>query len=206
MVGIDNLNTYYDPALKQARLAELARFDAFRFRKLDLKDRDGVAALFAEFRFTQVIHLAAQPGVRHSLTAPHDYIDANIVGFLNVLEGCRHAKSRHLLYASSSSVYGANTAMPFRRVAKRRPSASLYGASKKANELMAHAYAHLFELPTTGLRYSSPFTDPGAGRTWRCRLFADAHPRGPADQAVQSRRHEAGLHLCRRCRHLPSSS
>ena len=113
VIGIDNLNAYYDPALKQARLAELARHDAFRFHKLDLKDRDGVAALFAECRFTQVVHLAAQPGVRHSLTAPHDYIDSNVTGFLNVLEGCRHAGTRHLLYASSSSVYGANTAMPF---------------------------------------------------------------------------------------------
>ena len=102
VIGIDNLNAYYDPALKQARLAELARHDAFRFHKLDLDDRDGVAALFAEYRFTHVIHLAAQAGVRHSLNAPHDYVDSNITGFLNVLEGCRHAQSRHLLYASSS--------------------------------------------------------------------------------------------------------
>jgi UDP-glucuronate 4-epimerase len=153
VIGIDNLNAYYDPALKQARLAELARYDAFRFHKLDLKDRDGVASLFAEFRFAHVVHLAAQAGVRHSLTAPHDYIDSNITGFLNVLEGCRHAASRHLLYASSSSVYGANTAMPFRVSQNVDHPLSLYGASKKANELMAHAYAHLFGLPATGLRF-----------------------------------------------------
>src|SRR6516165_1065013 len=153
VIGIDNLNAYYDPALKQARLAELARRDAFRFHKLDLEDRDGVAALFAEYRFTHVVHLAAQAGVRHSLTAPHDYVDSNITGFLNVLEGCRHAQSRHLLYASSSSVYGANTAMPFRVSQNVDHPLSLYGASKKANELMAHAYAHLFALPATGLRF-----------------------------------------------------
>ncbi len=153
VIGIDNLNAYYDPALKQARLAELARFGAFRFRKLDLKDRDAVGALFEEYRFTRVVHLAAQPGVRHSLTAPHDYIDANIIGFLNVLEGCRHANSRHLLYASSSSVYGANTAMPFSLSQNVDHPLSLYGASKKANELMAHAYAHLYGLPMTGLRF-----------------------------------------------------
>jgi UDP-glucuronate 4-epimerase len=153
VVGIDNLNAYYDPALKEARLAQLAGNRDFHFRKLDLADRDGMAALFAEHRFGEVIHLAAQAGVRHSLTAPHDYVDANITGFLNVLEGCRHAKTRHLLYASSSSVYGANTALPFRVGQNVDHPLSLYGASKKANELMAHAYAHLFGLPVTGLRF-----------------------------------------------------
>ncbi len=173
VIGVDNLNAYYDPALKQARLAELARCDAFRFHKLDLKDRDGVAALFAQHRFAHVVHLAAQAGVRHSLTAPHDYIDSNIIGFLNVLEGCRHAHSRHLLYASSSSVYGANTAMPFRVSQNVDHPLSLYGASKKANELMAHAYAHLFALPATGLRFFTVY-GPWGRPDMAMWLFADA--------------------------------
>jgi len=153
VVGLDNLNAYYDPALKQARLDELARHPAFRFVKLDLADRAGVAELFAREEFPQVVHLAAQAGVRHSLVDPHAYADANLIGFLNVLEGCRQAKSRHLLYASSSSVYGANTQMPFSTAQNVDHPLSLYGATKKANELMAHAYAHLFGLPVTGLRF-----------------------------------------------------
>jgi UDP-glucuronate 4-epimerase len=153
VVGIDNLNAYYDPRLKEARLAELAGDGKFRFYKLDLGDRDGMAALFAEHGFGQVIHLAAQAGVRHSLSAPHDYVDSNISGFLNVLEGCRHTRARHLLYASSSSVYGANTSLPFSVSQNVDHPVSLYGATKKANELMAHAYAHLFGLPVTGLRF-----------------------------------------------------
>ena len=177
VIGIDNLNAYYDPALKQARLAELVRFDAFRFRKLDLADRDGVAALFTECPYSHVVHLAAQAGVRHSLTAPHDYIDSNITGFLNVLEGCRHARSRHLLYASSSSVYGANTAMPFSVSQNVDHPLSLYGASKKANELMAHAYAHLFALPTTGLRFFTVY-GPWGRPDMAMWLFADAILKG----------------------------
>jgi UDP-glucuronate 4-epimerase len=173
VIGIDNLNAYYDPALKQARLAELARFDTFRFRKLDLKDREGMAALFAEGKFADVVHLAAQAGVRHSLTAPHDYVDSNITGFLNVLEGCRHVGSRHLLYASSSSVYGANTAMPFSVSQNVDHPLSLYGASKKANELMAHAYAHLFALPTTGLRFFTVY-GPWGRPDMAMWLFAEA--------------------------------
>jgi UDP-glucuronate 4-epimerase len=153
VVGIDNLNAYYDPQLKEARLAALARHARFRFQRLDLKDRDGVAALFSDCGFAQVVHLAAQAGVRHSLSAPHDYIDSNICGFLNVLEGCRHTRTRHLVYASSSSVYGANTALPFSLRQNVDHPVSLYGATKKANELMAHAYAHLFGLPVTGLRF-----------------------------------------------------
>jgi UDP-glucuronate 4-epimerase len=153
VVGIDNLNAYYDPKLKEARLAELTHHDKFQFHKLDLADRDGMAALFANHGFAEVVHLGAQAGVRHSLSAPHDYIDSNIYGFLNVLEGCRHARTRHLLYASSSSVYGANTKMPFSVGQNVDHPLSLYGASKKANELMAHAYAHLFGLPVTGLRF-----------------------------------------------------
>jgi UDP-glucuronate 4-epimerase len=153
VVGIDNLNAYYDPRLKEARLGELARYDRFRFHKLDITDRASMAALFADHGFERVVHLAAQAGVRHSLTAPHDYIDSNISGFLNVLEGCRHTRARHLLYASSSSVYGANTALPFATSQNVDHPVSLYGATKKANELMAHAYSHLFDLPVTGLRF-----------------------------------------------------
>ena len=153
VVGIDNLNAYYDPRLKEARLAELARHNKFRFYKLDLCDRGGIADLFAGHGFEHVVHLAAQAGVRHSLAAPHDYIDSNIVGFLNVLEGCRHTRARHLLYASSSSIYGANTALPFGVGQNVDHPVSLYGATKKANELMAHAYAHLFGVPMTGLRF-----------------------------------------------------
>jgi UDP-glucuronate 4-epimerase len=173
VIGIDNLNAYYDPALKRARLAELARYDSFSFRKLDLKDRDGVAALFSECRFANVVHLAAQAGVRHSLTAPHDYVDSNITGFLNVLEGCRHVESRHLIYASSSSVYGANTALPFSVSQNVDHPLSLYGASKKANELMAHAYAHLFGLPATGLRFFTVY-GPWGRPDMAMWLFADA--------------------------------
>jgi UDP-glucuronate 4-epimerase len=153
VVGLDNLNAYYDPALKQARRAALEKSAGFRFAALDLADRDGMAGLFAEHRFPFVVHLAAQAGVRHSLVDPYAYVDSNLVGFINVLEGCRHHGCRHLLYASSSSVYGANTQMPFSVHDNVDHPLSLYGASKKANELMAHAYAHLFGLPATGLRF-----------------------------------------------------
>src|SRR5947209_7459546 len=152
VVGIDNLSPYYDPALKQARLAELAPFPAFRFERLDLADRDASAALFAG-AYPHVVHLAAQPGVRHSLIDPHAYMDANLMGFLNVLEGCRRHGCRHLVYASSSSVYGANTKVPFSTADNVDHPVSLYGATKKANELMAHAYAHIYGLPVTGLRF-----------------------------------------------------
>jgi UDP-glucuronate 4-epimerase len=153
VVGLDNLNAYYDPALKRARLDELQPYQAFSFEKLDLADRAGIAALFASHRFPVVIHLAAQAGVRHSLTDPHAYVDTNLVGFLNVLEGCRHNGCRHLIYASSSSVYGANTRLPFRTSDNVDHPVSLYAATKKANEAMAHAYAHLFGVPATGLRF-----------------------------------------------------
>jgi UDP-glucuronate 4-epimerase len=153
VVGLDNLNSYYDPALKQARLSELAKLPGFSFVRLDLADRDGMAGLFARHRFEHVVHLAAQAGVRYSLIDPHAYVDANLVGFINVLEGCRHNGCRHLLYASSSSVYGGNTKLPFSVHDNVDHPLSLYGATKKANELMAHSYAHLFRLPTTGLRF-----------------------------------------------------
>jgi UDP-glucuronate 4-epimerase len=153
VVGLDNLNSYYDPKLKEARLTELAKIPSFEFVKLDLADRIGMSVLFAERRFPNVVHLAAQAGVRHSLSDPHAYVDSNLVGFTNILEGCRHNGCQHLLYASSSSVYGSNTKMPFSVHDNVDHPLSLYGASKKANELMAHAYAHLFRLPTTGLRF-----------------------------------------------------
>ncbi len=153
VVGIDNINDYYDPTLKEARLARLTGRDGFSFRKLDVADRTGIAQLFAERRFEKVIHLAAQAGVRYSLENPHAYIDSNIVGFTNILEGCRHSGVQHLTYASSSSVYGANTAMPFSVHQNVDHPLSLYAATKKANELMAHTYSHLYKLPTTGLRF-----------------------------------------------------
>ncbi len=153
VVGLDNLNAYYDPALKRARLAELQPYPTFSFEKLDLADREGMATLFAACRFPVVLHFAAQAGVRHSLTDPHAYADANLVGFLNVLEGCRHSGCRHLIYASSSSVYGANTRLPFRTSDNVDHPVSLYAATKKANEAMAHAYAHLYGIPATGLRF-----------------------------------------------------
>ncbi len=153
VVGLDNLNAYYDPRLKEARLAQLEAFPNFRFEKIDLADRQAMAALFTAHRFPYVVNLAAQAGVRHSLIDPHAYADANLTGFLNVLEGCRHSGCRHLLYASSSSVYGANTRVPFRTSDNVDHPLSFYGATKKANELMAHAYAHLFALPATGLRF-----------------------------------------------------
>ena len=153
VVGVDNLNAYYDPALKQARITELSKFDGFRFIKQDLADRAAVAALFSEHRFPLVIHLAAQAGVRYSLVNPYAYVDANLQGFINILEGCRQNECRHLLFASSSSVYGANTKLPFSVHHNVDHPISLYAATKKANELMAHSYSHLYGLPATGLRF-----------------------------------------------------
>lgn len=153
VVGLDNINAYYDPALKEARRRELEKSDRIRFTKLDLADRNGMAALFKEHRFTHVVHLAAQAGVRYSLLDPFAYVDANLAGFATILEGCRHNGCRHLVYASSSSVYGSNTKMPFSVHDNVDHPLSLYGASKKANELMSHAYAHLYGLPMTGLRF-----------------------------------------------------
>jgi len=153
VVGLDNLNDYYDVRLKEARLARLQDHRAFTFVKLDLADRAGMEALFAQHAFSNVVNLAAQAGVRYSLTNPHAYINSNLVGFLNILEGCRHLGLKHLVYASSSSVYGANTKMPFSEHDRVDHPVSLYAASKKANELMAHSYAHLYGLPCTGLRF-----------------------------------------------------
>lgn len=152
VVGIDNLNDYYDVNLKQARLDLLAQ-PSFHFHKIDLADREGMASLFASEHFERVIHLAAQAGVRYSLENPHAYSDSNLTGFLNILEGCRHNQIQHLLYASSSSVYGLNRKMPFSTDDSVDHPVSLYAATKKANELMAHTYSHLYGLPTTGLRF-----------------------------------------------------
>jgi len=171
VVGLDNLNDYYDVSLKEARLQRIddylagtlqepiyehvaqANKGSFRFVKLDVADRPGMDTLFANERFDKVVHLAAQAGVRYSLEAPHEYIDSNIVGFMNILEGCRHHQVQHLVYASSSSVYGANESMPFSVNDNVDHPLSLYAASKKANELMAHTYSHLYNIPTTGLRF-----------------------------------------------------
>lgn len=153
VVGLDNLNAYYDVRLKEARLARLTGRPGFRFHRLDLVDRAGIEDLFAQTRPQRVVHLAAQAGVRYSLQNPHAYIESNVVGFLHVLEGCRHHGVEHLVYASSSSVYGANTRMPFSVHHNVDHPLSLYAASKKANELMAHTYSHLYGLPTTGLRF-----------------------------------------------------
>jgi UDP-glucuronate 4-epimerase len=153
VVGLDNLNDYYDPTLKQDRLARLTPHAQFEFARLDVADRNGMADLFAASRFDRVVHLAAQAGVRYSLQNPQAYIDSNVVGFMNVLEGCRHHGVQHLAYASSSSVYGGNTRMPFSEHDNVDHPVSMYAATKKANELMAHTYSHLFGLPTTGLRF-----------------------------------------------------
>lgn len=153
VLGIDNLNDYYDPRLKRARVRELKDRPKFLFQRCDISDRSAMAKLFATHRFDFVVHLAAQAGVRYSLQHPHAYADSNLIGFLNVLEGCRQWGCQHLIYASSSSVYGANTRMPLRISDNTDHPLSLYGASKKANEVMAHSYASLFGIATTGLRF-----------------------------------------------------
>jgi UDP-glucuronate 4-epimerase len=153
VIGLDNVNDYYDVRLKKARLAKLKPFKQFTFTKIDLADRVKMRRLFATQSIAKVVHLAAQAGVRYSLVNPHAYTDSNIEGFLNILEGCRHAKVEHLVYASSSSVYGGNTQMPFSIHDNVDHPVSLYAASKKANELMAHCYAHLYRIPCTGLRF-----------------------------------------------------
>jgi UDP-glucuronate 4-epimerase len=153
VVGIDNINDYYDIRLKQDRLAQLTSSDRFIFHKIDLADRDGIEQLFDRYEFASVINLGAQAGVRYSLQNPRAYLDTNVIGFGNILEGCRHHKIGHLVYASSSSVYGANTKIPFSIHDNVDRPISLYAATKKANELMAHTYSHLYDIPTTGLRF-----------------------------------------------------
>ena len=153
VIGVDNLNDYYDVALKHGRLGWLEPLSGFQFKQLELADRDAVAALFSEHKFDRVIHLAAQAGVRYSITNPHAYVDSNLIGFVNVMEGCRHHEVEHFVYASSSSVYGLNTHLPYSTGDRVDHPVSLYAATKKSNELMAHTYAHLYRLPTTGLRF-----------------------------------------------------
>ncbi|MEZ9845399.1 NAD-dependent epimerase [Vibrio breoganii] len=152
VVGVDNLNDYYDVSLKEARLARIQHAN-FTLVELDIADRDGVANLFEKQQFEQVIHLAAQAGVRYSIENPHAYADSNLVGHLNIIEGCRHNKVQHLVYASSSSVYGLNAKTPFSTSDSVDHPVSLYAATKKSNELMAHSYSHLYDIPTTGLRF-----------------------------------------------------
>lgn len=173
VVGIDNLNDYYDVRLKEDRLKQLASCPGFRFIKLDLADRPGMEALFADEQFQRVINLAAQAGVRYSLKNPHAYVNSNLVGFLNVLEGCRHGRVEHLVYASSSSVYGSHTKMPFSEHDNVDHPVSLYAATKKSNELMAHSYSHLYGLPVTGLRFFTVY-GPWGRPDMSPSLFANA--------------------------------
>ena len=161
VVGLDNLNEYYDVRLKYWRLDQIKPFANFRFVKMDLADRAGVAKLFKDEQFDRVIHLAAQAGVRYSLEAPFDYVDSNLVGMMTILEGCRHNKVKHLVYASSSSVYGMNPKIPFSTSDNVDHPVSLYAATKKSNELMAHSYSHLYGIPTTGLRFFTVYGPAG---------------------------------------------
>jgi len=173
VIGLDNINDYYDPALKEARLAILKNARGFAFEKIDLADRAAVRALFEKHRFPLVIHLAAQAGVRYSIDHPNVYIDSNLQGFANILEGCRHNGCEHLLFASSSSVYGANTKLPFSEHDSVNHPISLYAASKRANELMAHTYSHLYGLPATGLRFFTVY-GPWGRPDMAMYLFANA--------------------------------
>ena len=173
VVGIDNLNDYYDVTLKESRLSRIADHAAFRFYRVSIEDKEAIADIFAEEKPDRVIHLAAQAGVRYSLENPHAYIDANLQGFMNILEGCRHNDVAHLAYASSSSVYGGNAQMPFSEHHSVDHPVSLYAATKKANELMAHAYSHLYRLPTTGLRFFTVY-GPWGRPDMALFLFTDA--------------------------------
>ena len=177
VVGIDNLNDYYDVTLKEARLARLQAKRSFSFLRLNLADRQGMEQLFLSHQFDTVIHLAAQAGVRYSIQNPHAYIDSNLVGFINILEGCRHHQVQHLTYASSSSVYGANTTLPFSIHDNVDHPLSLYAATKKANELMAHTYSNLYGLPTTGLRFFTVY-GPWGRPDMALFLFTDAIIKG----------------------------
>ncbi|MDB9891192.1 NAD-dependent epimerase [Alphaproteobacteria bacterium] len=177
VVGIDNINDYYDVSLKQARLARLQPHLKFTFHKLDISDRGAMADLFSSHKPDRVIHLAAQAGVRYSLQNPYAYVDSNFLGFMNILEGCRHHQIKHLVYASSSSVYGGNETMPFSEIDNIDHPLSLYAATKKANELMAHTYSHLYSLPTTGLRFFTVY-GPWGRPDMAPFLFADAMLKG----------------------------
>jgi len=188
VTGIDNMNDYYDVSLKEARLARLTGQENFRFVKMDLADRKAMEDLFAEGRFDRVVNLAAQAGVRYSLINPHSYIESNILGFTNILEGCRHNGVEHLVYASSSSVYGANETMTFSVHDNVDHPLSLYAASKKANELMAHTYSHLYRLPTTGLRFFTVY-GPWGRPDMALFLFTDAILKGKPIQVFNYGKH-----------------
>ncbi len=188
VVGIDNLNDYYDVGLKQARLAQLKQHDNFRFVELDLADTDALAALFSQHEFERVLNMAAQAGVRYSLENPRAYIDSNLVGFGNLLECCRNHDVEHLVYASSSSVYGANEKIPFSTSDNVDHPVSLYAATKKANELMAHSYSHLYQLPSTGLRFFTVY-GPWGRPDMSPILFADAITRGEPIKVFNRGRH-----------------
>ena len=210
IVGIDNLNDYYDVSLKQARLDDLAGWPNVRFECLDLADRAGMERLFADTRFERVIHLAAQAGVRYSLDNPHVYAQSNLVGHLNVLEGCRHQQVPHLIYASSSSVYGQNAQVPFSTADAVDHPISLYAATKKANELMTHSYSHLYGIPATGLRFFTVYGPWGRpdmamfkftrafSRTSRCRCSTMAICPGISPISTISSRGS-----CASCRRFP---
>jgi len=179
VVGVDNLNDYYDVALKEARLARLSSGSGFKLARLDIADRDGIAALFSAERPQRVINLAAQAGVRYSLRNPHAYVDSNVVGFVNILEGCRHGGVEHFVYASSSSIYGGNERMPFSEHDNVDHPVSLYAATKKSNELMAHTYSHLFGVPTTGLRFFTvygPWGRPDMALFLFCKAILEGRP------------------------------
>lgn len=177
VVGLDNLNDYYDVSLKEARLKILQEYDNFTFQKLDLANREGIEKLFADNEFTRVANLAAQAGVRYSIDNPHTYIDSNVTGFLHILEGCRHHNIEHLVYASTSSVYGAHTNQPFSETTSTEHPMALYAATKKANEMMAHSYSSLYNLPTTGLRFFTVY-GPWGRPDMALFLFTDAILKG----------------------------
>jgi UDP-glucuronate 4-epimerase len=189
VVGIDNLNDYYDVGLKQARLQQLETFKNFHFIKMDIADSAALEGLFKKFRFERVLNMAAQAGVRYSLENPRAYIDSNLVGFANLLECCRHHDIEHLVYASSSSVYGANQNMPFSTADNVDHPVSLYAATKKANELMAHSYSHLYRIPTTGLRFFTVY-GPWGRPDMSPILFADAITQGKPIQVFNQGRHQ----------------
>ena len=200
VLGLDNMNNYYDVNLKQARLAQLASQKQFTFVKTDLADRDALSTLFGSHSISAVVNLAAQAGVRYSLVNPHAYVDANITGFLNILENCRNARVGHLVFASSSSVYGGNKRMPFSVHDNVDHPVSLYAASKKANELMAHAYAHLFKIPCSGLRFFTVY-GPWGRPDMALFLFTQAILEGRAIDVFNFRRHATRFYLYRRyCR------
>ena len=181
VIGVDNLNDYYDVGLKEARIAQLTPHDNFKFIKCSIDEREALAEVFVQEKLDRVLHLAAQAGVRYSLTNPHAYIDSNIMGFTNILEGCRHNGVSHLVYASSSSVYGGNTSMPFSEHQNIDHPISFYAATKKANELMAHTYSHLYGLPTTGLRFFTVY-GPWGRPDMALFLFTKAMLRGESIQ------------------------